>query len=121
MANITDATLTYDGAIYPGVTKLLIDFTIHWSAYERDPELGFDLQTELWGKDVSRDDHLYTGIEGRTRNGEPSQDVHHSILIGTDRLNEDWGRDEIYAKIKVSPIVEFLTAEATTNEVHRKF
>lgn len=121
MAYITDAALTYDGSLYPGVTRLLIDFTIHWSAYERDPEMGFDLRTELWVKDVSRDDHLYTGIEGRTRYGEPSQEVHHSIMIGTDQLNEDWGRDEIYAKIRVNPIVSFLPAEATTNEIHRRF
>ena len=120
MAWIEDATLTYDGEIYAGVSRLIISFTIHWAESERVAGTGFELNTVLWGNDPARDDYLFGENIGYSINGLATQDVTHRILIGTDRLNEDWGRDEIYARITIRPLA-FIPTSATTNEIHGRF
>lgn len=120
MPRIEDATLTYDGELYEGVSRLIITFTIHWADHERRPDASFELNTALYGNDPSRDDLLLSEYIGYAMNGEATQEVTHTILISTDRLNEDWGRDEVYARLTIRPL-PFTPVSATTNEIRGRF
>lgn len=120
MAWIENARLTYDGEIHIGVSRLIVTFTIHWNESERVADTGFELNVTLYGKDPCRDDYLFGENVGYSVNGLATQDVTHSFLVGTDRLNEDWGRDEIYAHITIRPLT-FLPVSANTNEIQGRF
>ena len=53
------------------------------------------LEMQLWGDDPARDDKL--GQHTRFINVPPTE---VAKTVRNDRCNEDWGRDELYAKVR---------------------
>jgi hypothetical protein len=120
MARIENANLTYEGEIGAGISRLTVSFVIQWEESERVAGSSFELDTTLYGKDPSRDDYLHGEAVAYAVNGLATQEVNHRIVLATDRLNEDWGRDEIYARITIRPLV-FLPVSANTNQIEGRF
>ena len=120
MANVHDVTLSRRAK--PGsISEMTVTYKVAFNHFERNTRVRFREYIQLWGADSgSDDDHLYSfpvsafysqsSMLTRTRRRD----------IATDILDEDWGKDEVFAKVKVVPIVPSEDTEKS-NEITRWF
>ena len=80
--------------------------TLTFTAYEVNQMqngLRYRLDCKLYGDDVWYDDHLFT-LESQSigaTNPSTSMVTTFTTTVGQSLLNEDWGKDEIYAYVQL--------------------
>ena len=89
---------------------------------------GADVEIRLWGSDTFSDDFLFgpyvtTAIDyGAFPCPEGgSGNIHASFLVSASTLNEDWGTDEVYARVRARNRRNGSVQNFTTNTISRSF
>lgn len=122
MARISQATLDRSDA-GNGVSRMTISFRVHWNETEQNARHSYNLTVQLMGADKALhfgDDQLKKVLGSFDADGQPEQVVEHQFHIATHILNEDWGRDEVYARISIEP-QDVPSASADTNIISGRF
>ncbi len=132
MNSISNAVLTisHDHARKTAKVKVTckVNFgSVEYTLMRNNPGNWFKLKCILMGADSGfngADDHLYTipqifyfpdatGTQSEVRNFE--------VTVGEGLLDEDWGTDEIYARLELVPLVFGTIAKRNTNTVSHSF
>jgi hypothetical protein len=85
-----------------GVAKhnATIRFSVSYTQHEiRHPNTHINVQITLKGRDVKYDDELITFADKFNSNGQGVQSLEFHRIVADSELNEDIGRDEVYAEI----------------------
>jgi len=100
---------------------------VYFTAYEmREMRegLNFRLDCSLWEEDViTHDDYLYSYGSKFFPDASPTspESATFSAVLGLSLLNQEWGRDEIYARLALKNLYTRVTVTANTNVVKRNF
>lgn len=90
---------------YPVTVICTVTFLPRELAWMKE-KLNYILKSEIWGDDLFFDDYLFPlGYTVFGKGGtEPSENnpVKFSQAVPPRMLDEDWGQDEIYAKLKLT-------------------
>lgn len=87
----------------------------------------FKLKCQLWGEDSGLtfgDDFLYTFSDVYYfPDGTPtaSESRSFSVVVGEGLLDEDWGQDEVYAKLILTNLSTLVAVKKNTNTVSHSF
>ena len=84
----------------------------------------FELRCSLYGDDPLFDDHLFDFGEVKSYpDGSPASDVHAVFETNAtpNSLNEDWGTDELYGRLKLTNMLNRHELVRDTNIVSRSF
>lgn len=133
MAIITDAVLSIAHDDRKKLANVVVNCKVHFTPIElcqmKTCAVGkwFKLKCVLWGSDsglTGADDQLYTldkvfffpdvtptAVEACTFN----------VTLGEGVLDEDWGEDEVYAKLTLYNLMTLITISKNTNTVHHHF
>ena len=132
MATITNAVLSFAHDHEKKTVRTVVRCTVNFNALElcqmkMCKGRWFKLKCQLWGADsglTGADDYLYTysnvfyfpdvtpnTIENRV----------FDVVLGEGVLDEDWGQDEVYAKVILQNLNTFVSTTKKTNTVHHNF
>ena len=78
----------------------------------------------MWEEDViTHDDYLYSYGSKFFPDASPvsPESATFSVVLGLSLLNQEWGRDEIYARLELKNLYTRVTVTAKTNVVKRNF
>lgn len=133
MADITDRVLTirHDHAKNTAhvVVKCKVRFTgLELCLMKSCPEQRmFYLKCQLWGADsglTGADDFLYT-FSNVFNLPDPTptspEDRTFDVVVGQSLLDEDWGVDEVYAKLILRNLLSMVEIKRNTNTVSHSF
>lgn len=87
----------------------------------------FKLKCELWGEDsflTGADDHLFTlGNVFFFPDGTPTATESRTfeVTLGEGVLDEDWGTDEVYAKLILQNLGTLVSISRKTNVISHRF
>jgi hypothetical protein len=87
----------------------------------------FKLKCQLWGSDsglTGGDDFLYTYTQVYyfpDASPTATESVSFSDTLGEGLLDEDWGEDEVYAKLRLQNLFTLVEVTKNTNTVHHSF
>jgi hypothetical protein len=87
----------------------------------------FKLKCQLWGSDsglTGADDYLYTYSTVKYfPDTTPSltESATFDVTLGEGVLDEDWGTDEVYGKLKLGNLFTLVTLTKNTNTVSHSF
>jgi hypothetical protein len=123
MATIVNAHLARQ-AVPGGISRMTVTYSVNFSQVEQTMRPSYAEVIELFGADgglTGADDFLFRASQGSFQaTGAASINRTRVFDVGTHILNEDWGKDEVYAKIRVSPRTP--TGDtAKTNEISGDF
>jgi len=130
MATITAQKLTLTHNHTQKTAKAVVTCQVNFTAYERSEMskgLRFKLTCKLWGEDsglTGADDFLFsyptafffpdatpTSPENRT----------FDIVLGEGVLDEDWGVDEVYGRLRLTNLYTLVAITKRTNVVSHSF
>jgi len=132
MATITNAVLTlthdHEKQTVRAVVKCNVNFTaLELCLMKTCTGRHFKLKCQLWGADsglTGADDFLFTysnvfffpdatpaATEART----------FDVLLGEGVLDEDWGQDEVYGRLKLVNLTSLVEVRKKTNTVSHSF
>ena len=132
MVYITDATLTISHDHTKKTARPIARAKINFSPIEfcmmkncQETKL-YRVNCQLWGSDPwpNPDDYRYTYNQVfylPDQSPNASESVTFDNTVGQGVLNEDWGRDEIYAKIIAYNLFTFGRSDRNTNTVKHHF
>ena len=102
--------------------KVKITFT-SYEMEEMKQGLRFRLDCSLYGDDPVWDDHLFHYASKFFPDASPANPENpvFDAVLGTSLLDEDFGRDEIYAKFRLRNLYTGSLVTAKSNVVHRSF
>ena len=118
MANVYNVTLSRKGKP-GGISELTVTYKVAFNYFERNTKVRFREYIQLWGADsglTGADDYLYTFPISAFYSQSSTLTRTRKRDIATDILDEDWGKDEVYAKVKVVPVVPSSDSEKS-NEI----
>lgn len=132
MATITNAQLTIAHDHRKKTAKVRVTCKVNFTALElcHMKTCGgrhFKVKAKLWGADsglTGADDFLYTLPTVRYfPDATPSatEDVVFEDTVGEGLLDEDWGRDEVYARIYLQNLFTLNEVRRNTNVVSHSF
>jgi hypothetical protein len=87
----------------------------------------FKLKCQLWGSDsglTGADDFLYTYTKVfyfPDPTPAATESVTFTETLGEGVLDEDWGEDEVYGKLKLQNLFTLVEVTKNTNTVHHSF
>ena len=119
-ASAADATLSIYAAggntCQDPATGRILDYLVevHGQVNSYYP-FGYRVRLDLWGDDQWDDDHQYGPVYTTYRFAP----THYDVLFCVDgsTLDEDWGEDEIYAKVLFQDLATGRNVEAATSNV----
>jgi len=118
MANVYNVTLSRI-AKSGGISELTVTYKVAFNYFERNTTVRFREYIQLWGEDsglTGADDFLYNFPTSAFNSQSSTLTRTRKKDIATDILDEDWGKDEVYAKVKVVPIIPSADTEKS-NEI----
>jgi hypothetical protein len=88
--------------------------------------LRFKLKCTLWGADsglTGADDFLYALSSKYYPDASPSQIENYTfeVTLGEGVLDEDWGTDEVYAKVRLINLYTLVAVTKNSNTVSHSF
>ena len=88
--------------------------------------LKFKLKCSLWGEDsglTGDDDYLYTLSSKYFPDASPAmvENYKFEVTLGEGVLDEDWGTDEVYAKLTLVNLYTLVAVSRTSNIVAHSF
>jgi hypothetical protein len=88
--------------------------------------LRFKLKCSLWGADsglTGADDFLYTLSSKYYPDASPNQVETYTfeVTLGEGVLDEDWGTDEVYAKVRLINLYTLVAVTKNSNTVSHSF
>jgi hypothetical protein len=119
-ASAADATLTINAVggntCQDSSTGRILDYLVevHGQVNSYYP-FGYRIRLDLWGDDQWDDDHQYGPEYITYRYGPTYYDV--LFCVDGDTLDEDWGEDEIYAKLLFQDLSTGRNVESATSNV----
>jgi hypothetical protein len=133
MASITNAHLNLAHDHRKKTVQAVVTCTVNFTAHElclmktcKDTKQ-FKLKCELWGADsglTGADDHLYT-YSNVFYFPDPSPNASENrtfdVVLGEGVLDEDWGQDEVYGKLKLVNLLTLVSVQKKTNQVSHSF
>ena len=129
MAKISESALTISHNVN-GTSRVVVKCKVTFTPYEMNQMksgLRFRLRAELWGDDswaLGGDDKLYTYTPVKYfPDAAPTstETVTFDTILGEGVLDEDIGRDEIYARLTLTNLYTMVTAGAKTNTIAHHF
>lgn len=127
MARIASPKLDISVDSKRNTAECVVTCKVAFSPYElREMREGlwFRLGCELWEDDtLSRDDYLYTYGSKFFPDATPNspENVRFRATLGLSLLDQEWGRDEVYGKLKLLNFYTRNVVTAKTNVVRRRF
>ncbi len=118
MANVYNVTLsrkTKSGAI----SEMTVAYKVAFNEFERNTKVRFREYVQLWGADsglTGADDYLHSVPTSAFYSQSSTLTRTRKFDVATSVLDEDWGKDEVYAKVRVVPIVPSADTEKS-NEI----
>jgi hypothetical protein len=126
MASITNAKLkiTIDAKTKKATCE--VTASINFTPYEFNEikeGLGFRLDCTLWGDDPIYDDHLYSFASKFFPDSSPSasEAISFAVVLPQNKLNEDVGKDEIYARLDLLNTYTLVKVVKKTNVISYSF
>jgi len=115
MANVYNVTLSRTAK--PGnISELTVTYKVAFNYFERNTKVRFLEYIKLWGADLGADDYLYSIPTSAFYSQNSPLTRTRKFEVANSILDEDWGKDEVYAKVKVVPIVPSADTEKS-NEI----
>lgn len=127
MAGLGSARLTITPRSSTHTATCTVACKVYFTAYEMaqmKEGLSFRLDCELWEDDtITPDDFLYRYGSRFFPDTTPAspESVSFSVVLGTSLLDQEWGRDEIYALLKLKNLYTGRTVTIRTNTITRSF
>ena len=132
MATITNATLALAHDRTKKTVKATVRCNVNFTALElcQMKQCGgnwFKLKCQLWGEDsglTGADDFLFTYTTVFFfPDGSPTATETRTfdVVLGEGVLDEDWGQDEVYAKLILTNLVTLVQVKKNTNTVVHSF
>jgi len=110
MANVYNVTLDRKD-LSGGISEMTVTYKVAFNHFERITAQGnvrFREYIELWGDDsglTGVDDHLYRAPTSVFDSRPSVLTRTRKFKVSDDILDEDWGKDEVYAKVRIVPII----------------
>lgn len=118
MANVYNVTLSRKAK--PGdISELTVTYKIAFNYFERNLVVRFREYIQLWGADsgfTGADDNLYSHPTGAFFSQNDTLTRTKTFEVANNILDEDWGKDEVYALVKVVPVLPSVDSEKS-NEI----
>ncbi len=130
MATITNATLAIVHNHAAKSAKVTVQCKCNFTTFEINQMkegLQFRLRCQLWGEDsglTGADDFLYTIPTSKLfpdATPTASESVAFETTVGEGLLDEDFGTDEIYAKLRLTNLYTLITVTKKTNVVTHSY
>ena len=129
MASISNPRLDIKHDHAKKTARVLITANLNFTEYEMAQirqGLRFKLQTKLWGADSGfngSDDVLYTLTPKYYPDSTPNatEKVSFDVTLGEGVLDEDWGTDEVYARLTLVNLYTQVAVTRKTNQVSHDF
>ena len=110
MANVYNVTLSRK-ALSGGISEMTVTCKVSFNHFERitvGNKVRFREYIELWGDDsglTGGDDSLYKAPTSVFDSSSAPLTRTRKFKVSNEILDEDWGKDEVYAKVRIVPIV----------------
>jgi len=110
MANVYNVTLSRK-AHSGGISEMTVTYKVSFNHFERitvENKVRFREYIELWGDDsglTGGDDYLYRAPTSVFDSQSSTLTRTRKFNVSNEILDEDWGKDEVYAKVRIIPIV----------------
>ena len=104
MANIYDVNLSRK-SLAGDISEITVTHKVAFNSFERNNTVRFREYIQLWGDDLLSDDYLYRAPTGAFNSQNTPLTRTRKFRVANSILNEDWGRDEVYAKVKIYPVM----------------
>ncbi len=118
LANVYGVTLSRKSK--PGnISEITVTYKVAFNEFEREYRTRFREYIELWGADsglTGADDFLYRLPTGAFHSQKTTLTRTKKFDVANSILDEDWGEDEVYAKVKVVPVLPSSDTEKS-NEI----
>jgi hypothetical protein len=133
MAAITNATLALAHDHSKKTVRAVVRCTVKFTGYEQclmrscPQERMFKLKCQLWGEDsglTGADDHLYTyPTVHYFPDSTPTATENRAfeVTLGEGVLDEDWGQDEVYGRLRLVNLFTLVEVTKKTNTVSHSF
>jgi hypothetical protein len=133
MATITNANLQLAHDHRKKTVQATVKCSVNFTALElcqmkacKEARM-FKLKCELWGADsglTGADDHLFTYSDVvffPDPTPTSSENRTFDVLLGEGVLDEDWGQDEVYGRLKLGNLITLVNVTKKTNQVSHSF
>ena len=132
MATITSAKLEVGNNSSTGTSNCIVTCRVTFTKYEQNEMkegLKFALHCALWGEDngpnalINPDDFIFSYASKHFPDATPSSPemVTFNATLGTSLLNEDFGTDEVYGRLRLKNLYTGKIVSAKTNVIKRHF
>ncbi len=118
MANVYNVTLSRK-AKSGAISEMTVAYKVAFNEFERNTKVRFREYVQLWGADsglTGADDYLHSVPTSAFYSQSSTLTRTRKFDVATSVLDEDWGKDEVYAKVRVVPIVPSADTEKS-NEI----
>lgn len=129
MATLSKPALSINHDHGKKLAKVSVTGKITFSEYEliqMKDGLKFKLKCVLWGDDsglTGADDQLFTLTNKYLPDSSPSmvENYKFEVTLGEGVLDEDWGTDEVFAKVKLINLYTQVPVSKNSNVVSHSF
>lgn len=132
MATITNAKLEIGSSPTAGTSNCVVTCRVSFTKYELNEMkegLKFALHCNLWGEDLgpgnwlNPDDFIFSYASKHFPDATPANPemVTFTATLGTSLLNEDFGTDEVYGRLRLKNLYTGNVVTAKTNVIKRNF
>ena len=129
MATLSKPSLSINHDHNKKVGKVVVTGKITFSEFEMNQMkegLKFKLKCALWGDDsglTGADDLLYTLSSKYLPDASPTavENYKFEVTLGEGVLDEDWGTDEVFAKVKLVNLYTLVAITQNSNIVSHSF
>lgn len=132
MATITNAKLEIGSNTSTGTSSCVVTCRVSFTKYELNEMkegLKFALHCALWGEDngpsawINPDDFIFSYASKHFPDASPTNPemATFTATLGTSLLNEDFGTDEVYGRLRLKNLYTGNVVSAKTNVVKRSF
>jgi len=110
MANVYNVKLSREG-LSGGISQMTVTYKVSFNHFERitaDGKIRFREYIELWGDDsglTGGDDFLYRAPTSVFDSSSSPLTRTRNFNVSNEILDEDWGKDEVYARVRIVPII----------------
>jgi hypothetical protein len=129
MANVWSAHLAISHDHVKKLAAVTVRVKLAFTTYElkqMKDGLQFKCKCELWGADSGfngADDKLYVLSPKYFPDASPSgtEEISFQVTLGEGVLDEDWGRDEVYAHVVLQNLFTQTKSSKNSNTVEHRF
>jgi len=129
MATLSKPSLSINHDHNKKVGKVMVTGKITFTEFEMNQMkegLKFKVKCALWGEDsglTGDDDHLFTLTNKYLPDASPTavENYKFEVTVGEGVLDEDWGTDEVYAKVTLINLYTLVAVSKSSNIVSHSF